>query len=57
MTDELDKGEQRVEIGGVAGRLLMAIDEDGKKRFLRCDEDGFLICRVMSTEKSDVEED
>ena len=53
---ELGK-EERVEVDSVPGRMLMALDEDGNKRFLRCDEDGFLICRVISTEKADVEAD
>ena len=49
--------EERVEIDNVPGRMMMGLDADGRKRFLRCDEDGFLICKVVIVEESEVLED
>ena len=57
MGNELEDLEERVSIDDVPGRMLMGIDEDGNKRFLRCDEDGFLICKVVDVEKAEVVED
>jgi len=51
---DLDK-EERVEIGSVPARMLMALDGDGNRRFLRCDEDGFLLCRVVQTDEAEFE--
>ena len=52
VTDDL---ESRVEIDSVPARMLMGIDADGNKRFLRCDEDGFLLCKVTSEEEGEIE--
>ena len=54
VTDDL---ETRVEIDGVPARLLMGIDADGNKRFLRCDEDGFLIVKAIGVDQAEVAED
>lgn len=48
-----DDLEQRVAIDDVPGRMLMGIDEDGNKRFLRCDEDGFLLCKIVESEEEE----
>ena len=51
MPSELGDLEERVAIGDVPARMLMGIDEDGNRRFLRCDEDGFLLCKVVAEEE------
>lgn len=48
--------EERVEIDGIPARMLMGVDEDGNKRFLRCDEDGFLLCKVVGVEEFEIAE-
>jgi len=53
VTDDL---EARVEIDSVPARLLMGIDADGNKRFLRCDEDGFLLCKVATADDGEIGE-
>ncbi len=53
VTDDL---ETRVEVDSVPGRMLMALDADGNKRFLRCDAEGFLICKVISVDESEESE-
>jgi len=51
-----DEGlETRIEVQGVPARMLMALDLEGHRRFLRCDEDGFLLCKVISVEEADLE--
>ena len=52
VTDDL---ESRVEIDSVPARMLMGIDADGNKRFLRCDEDGFLLCKVETADDGEME--
>ena len=52
VTDDL---ETRVEIDGVPARMLMGVDADGNKRFLRCDENGFLLCKVTFDEEGEIE--
>lgn len=47
--------EERVAIDNIPGRMLMALDPDGNKRFVRCDEEGFLICKVVQADKSELE--
>ena len=56
MANELGDMEDRVEIGGVPARMLMGIDADGNKRFLRCDEEGYLICKVVAIDAGELEE-
>ena len=53
VTDDL---ETRVEIDSVPARMLMGVDADGNKRFLRCDEDGFLLCKVVTVDAGDIED-
>jgi len=47
--------ESRIEIDGIPGRMLMALDLEGNKRFLRCDEDGFLLCKVVQVDEEELE--
>jgi hypothetical protein len=54
MPDNIDK-EGRIEIDGVAGRMLMGLDVHGNKRFLRCDEDGFLLVKVAIVDPEELE--
>lgn len=56
MPSELGDLEERVSIGDVPARMLMGIDEDGNRRFLRCDEEGFLLCKVVDVEEAEVVE-
>lgn len=51
-----DDLETRVEIDSVPGRMLMALDEDGNKRFVRCDENGFLLCKVADAVDGEMDE-
>lgn len=54
MTEDFEK-ETRVSIGDVAGRMLMALDLDGERRFLRCDKEGYLLCKVVMVDEEEVE--
>ncbi|MFC1924298.1 hypothetical protein ACFLXA_02910 [Chloroflexota bacterium] len=55
MAEDLEK-EGRVDIDGVPARILMGVDDDGEKRILRCDKDGFLICKVVSLDREEIED-
>ena len=52
MEEEL---ETRVEVGDVPARMLTALDLSGKRRFLRCDKDGFLLCKVVQVDEEELE--
>ena len=52
----VENEEERMEIEGIPGRMLLGIDSEGHRRFLRCDEYGFLLCKVISAEKADFDE-
>jgi len=49
MANDLEK-EGRADIEGVPARMLMGIDDDDNKRFLRCDQDGFLLVKITTDE-------
>ena len=51
----VENEEERVEIDSVPGRMLMGIDANGNKRFIRCDEDGYLLCKVITDESGEIE--
>ena len=53
--NEQDEKESRVAVDDVPGRMLMALDRAGNKRFLRCDEDGFLLCKVVQVDEEELE--
>ena len=55
--DYLADQETRTQIDGVPGRLLMGVDADGNKRFLRCDENGFLLCKVAEDDSGEIASD
>ena len=52
----VENEEERVLIEGMPGRMLLGIDADGHRRFIRCDEHGFLLCKVISAEEADFDE-
>lgn len=56
MAEENEEKEGRTAIDGVPGRMMMGIDAQGNKRFLRCDEDGFLLCKVVQIDKEEIED-
>ena len=50
-----EEREERVAIDDVPGRMLMGLDLNGDKRFLRCDDEGFLLCKVVLIGEEEVE--
>ena len=56
MGEENEEKEGRTDLEGVPARVLMGIDRHGNKRILRCDEDGFLLCKVIQIEPEVIEE-
>lgn len=47
--------EGRIEVEGVPARMLMGMDRNGNKRLLRCDEEGFLLCKVVAVDAEELE--
>lgn len=56
MAGEDESLETRPEIEGSAGRMLMGIDAEGHKRYLRCDVDGFLLVKAVSIEEEEIQD-
>ena len=54
--NEIKDHEERIEVDGVYGRMLMGIDEEGKKRFLRCDSQGYLLVKAAQIDTEDLED-
>ena len=56
MAEENEEKEGRVELDGVPARVLMGVDGNDNKRILRCDEDGYLLCKVVQIDPEEIEE-
>lgn len=54
--NEIRDHESRTEIDGIQAKLLMGVDESGKKRFLRCDSNGFLLVKAASIDIEELED-
>lgn len=52
---DLEK-EERTDIGGSAVRVLAGVDDDGEKRILRCDKDGFLLVKAVTVDIEELED-
>ena len=52
---DLEK-EGRTSVEGVPARILMGLDDDGEKRMLRCDKDGFLLVKAVIVGREEVED-
>lgn len=50
-----EEKENRVAIDDVPGRMLMGLDTNGQKRFLRCDPEGFLLCKAVPVDAEELE--
>ncbi len=56
MAEENEEKEGKVAVDGVPCQMLMGVDKSGNKRLLRCDEDGFLLCRVTQIDREEIED-
>jgi len=57
MSEEGIEKEGRTTIDGVPVRLLAGVDGSGNYRILRCDADGYLLCKVVAADEADFEPD
>ncbi len=53
MSEDLEK-EGRTSIDNVPARILMGVDDDGEKRILRCDKDGFLLVKAVIVDPEEI---
>ena len=56
MGEENEEKEGRTDLDGVPAQALMGIDQNGNRRFVRVDEDGYLLCKVVPIEAEEIEE-
>jgi len=47
----------QVEVNGIATRHLMGVDPEGNSQPLKCDEDGYLLVKVVVIDAGELEDD